>query len=127
MRRTGRFTIRDSRFTIGTPQLRRLLPFLLVALLPALVFVSVETTRARADATFETSTVENGYPKNLTFKLVANAPIEIKDVTLTYSLSGRGPIALAKPEPNSFTPGTKVTTSVIVDTNPNTNWLPVGN
>ena len=83
-------------------------------------------TRA-ADATFEPTTIENGYPKALTFKLNASAPVEIKDVTLSYTLGGNRTTSLVKPDPAEFTPGTKVSVAVKVDTNPNTNWLPVGN
>ena len=78
----------------------------------------------RADATITASTVEIGFPKELTFKLTATAPVAITDVTLSYKVAGSNGTAIAKP--TEFPPGTTVTTTVKVDTNPNTNWLPAG-
>ncbi|MGE5596764.1 MAG: peptidase MA family metallohydrolase [Hyphomicrobiales bacterium] len=79
---------------------------------------------ARADATVQSSTVESGYPRDLTFHLTATATSEITDVSLSYSLTGRGSTALAKPEtPPS---GTNVDVSVKVDTNNGNNFIPVG-
>jgi Peptidase MA superfamily len=98
---------------------------LLALLLPALVLFAAQSSPARADATVQTATVENGYPKQLLFKLTATAPVEIKDVTLSYVVSGTGIRSAGKPD--SFTPGTSITTEVKVDTNPNTNWVPIGN
>ena len=106
--------------------MRRLLAVFAVGMV-AILFSGLATSPAQAEATFETAPIENGYPKNLTFKLTATSTVEIKDVTLAYKLVGRNSSALGKPEPGAFTAGTKVTTTVIVDTNPNTNWIPVGN
>ena len=98
--------------------------------LPVLVLVALGTvfalgaTGARAAATIESATIENGYPKDLTFKLTASAPVEIREVTLRYTVQGTGTSASGKPE--TFTPGTSITTSAKVDTNPNTNWIPAG-
>ena len=82
---------------------------------------------ANAEATIESAEVQNGYPRELVFTLTASAPAEITDVTLRYTIVGSGIAAIGKPEPGAFTPGASVTTSVKVDTNPNTNWIPVGN
>ncbi len=79
---------------------------------------------ARADATIVSSSVENGYPKQLTFKLTAQAPNTIKDVTLSYSLAGSGIGAIAKP--SDFTPGKSVTLDVVIQTNSASNYIPVG-
>jgi Peptidase MA superfamily len=101
------------------------LPLTLLALVPAFALFAAQSTSARADATVQTATVENGYPKQLLFKLTATAPVEIRDATLSYVVSGTGIRSVGKPE--AFTPGTSVTTEVKVDTNPNTNWVPIGN
>lgn len=101
--------------------------FVLAAVLPlAITLFAAPATPARADATIEATTVENGYPKDLTFTLKASAPVAITDVTLRFAIVGSGVGALGKPEPGSFTPGASVETSVKVDTNPNTNWIPAG-
>lgn len=102
---------------------RRLLP--LLAAIALLTFFASGAHPARADATVDSATVENGYPKQLLFKLTASAPVEIKEVTLSYLISGTGIRSAAKPE--EFTAGTKVTVEIKVDANPNTNWIPVGN
>ncbi len=96
----------------------------LVALLALGAVLGLAPVAAHADATIESSPIENGYPKQLLFKLTASAPVEIKEVTLRYTVQGAGTSASGKPE--EFTPGKSVTTSVKVDTSPNTNWIPAG-
>ena len=104
----------------------RLLLVLAATLPVAVTLFALPATPARADATIEAAAVENGYPKELTFTLKANAPVVITDVTLRFTILGTGVGALGKPEPGAFTPGTSIETSVKVDTNPNTNWIPAG-
>jgi hypothetical protein len=103
-------------------------PLVLAAFFFACVFALALAPRAaRADATIDAAEVENGYPRDLTFTLSATAPVDIVDVTLRYTILGSNVGAIGKPEPANFTAGTNVSTSVKVDTNPNTNWVPVGN
>ena len=104
----------------------RLLLVLAATLPVAVTLFALPAIPARADATIEAAAVENGYPKDLTFTLKANAPVAITDVTLRFTILGTGVGALGKPEPDAFTPGTSIETSVKVDTNPNTNWIPAG-
>jgi hypothetical protein len=80
---------------------------------------------ASAETIITAAPVENAYPKSLTFKMTATADQEITDATLRYVLKNRATSGIGKPE--SFTPGKSVSTTVVVETNPNTNWLPIGN
>jgi hypothetical protein len=82
------------------------------------------TTAARADATIVSATIENGYPKNLTFKLTAHGTTDITDVTLAYAITGRGTSALGKP--SDLSPGKDLSTSVTVQTNSGSSYIPVG-
>jgi len=79
---------------------------------------------ARADATIVSSSVENGYPKTLTFKLSAQSAQTITEVALRYSLSAAGGSAVSKPE--DFTPGPTISAEVVVQTNSGTGYIPVG-
>ncbi|MBI2766616.1 MAG: hypothetical protein HYX53_11995 [Chloroflexi bacterium] len=79
---------------------------------------------ARAEATIESSTVENQYPQKLNFKVTLSAPSEITDVTLSFSVIGRGTSALAKPD--SLTPAKNMTVTVGVPTNTGASYIPVG-
>jgi hypothetical protein len=106
--------------------MRRTLVALLAVLLPALV-IAVDVSPARADATIESTSIENGYPKALTFHLSASAPVQITEVALRYNLKGAKFQSVAKPDPAAFVAGTSVNTTVVLETNPNGNWLPVGN
>jgi hypothetical protein len=93
-----------------------------------LVPVSSPPSPARAaDATVTATSVENGYPKQLLFKLSATAPTNITDVTLQFAIVGQGSSAIGKPEPDKFTAGIQVTTEVKVNTDPDSEWIPVGN
>ncbi|HEX6031153.1 MAG TPA: peptidase MA family metallohydrolase, partial [Tepidiformaceae bacterium] len=71
------------------------------------------------------STVSNEYPSRLVFKLQAGASSNITDVTLSYRLTGRGSSALAQPT-DPVTPGTTVTTEVVVQVNSGASYIPVG-
>ena len=90
---------------------------LAVTLLPA--------TGASADTIITSSPPQNDYPKTLRFRAEIAADQQITDVTLRFTLRNRGLSGYGKPD--SFTPGTKVSVTVEIDTNPNTNWVPVGN
>jgi hypothetical protein len=79
---------------------------------------------ARADATVDVATVENGYPTNLTFKITAHADTDITDASLSYSITGASSSALGKP--TDFQPGKNISASVVVDTNSGTKYIPVG-
>lgn len=96
---------------------------LAVALLAAVPFM--RATPAAADTVFDPSPPENNYPLDITFRTGISADQEITDVTLHFSLKNRGQSGFGKPD--SLERGTSVEAEVVVDTNPNTNWLPVGN
>ena len=80
---------------------------------------------ARAETSIISATVQNNYPKNLTFKLTAKADVEITDVSLSYQLTGRNTSGLGKPA--TFTAGKAVSSEIIVKTDPDSEWIPVGN
>ncbi len=94
------------------------------ALFVAAAFLLHGPAPAAADATAVSSTVTNGYPKSLTFKLEAQADSDITDVSLSYSLSGRGAGGIGKPK--ELTPGKTVSVQVSVDTNSGNAYVPVG-
>ncbi len=105
---------------------RSLLLLTLLALFAAPSLIAVQQTRA-ADAVVELSTVENNYPKDVTFRLGASAPTNIVDVTLRFKLAGQNSSALGKPEPADLTAGTKISTKVKVNTTPGISAITVGN
>jgi len=82
------------------------------------------TTPAAAETVIESSTVENGYPKTLTFKVTARADAEITDVTLEYSIKGRGTSALGKPA--DLTPARSLSAEVVLQVNSGASYIPVG-
>lgn len=82
------------------------------------------TTPAAAETVIESSTVENGYPKTLTFKVTARADAEITDVTLEYSIKGRGTSALGKPD--DLTPARTLSAEVVLQVNSGASYIPVG-
>jgi len=98
-----------------------------LALAAMLVAVAVITdpVPAVADTVFDAAPPDNNYPLDITFRATITADLEITDVTLHFSLKNRGQSGVGKPEP--FEPSDTVNATVVVDTNPNTNWLPVGN
>lgn len=97
-----------------------ILPFMAVVLLGL-----GDASSARAETTILTATVENNYPTNLTFKLTARSDVDITDVTLQYQLIGRNSSGIGKPD--TFSAGRAVSSEIIVKTDPDTNWIPVGN
>ncbi|MBI5946727.1 MAG: hypothetical protein HY875_01145 [Chloroflexi bacterium] len=94
------------------------------ALLVLAAFALYSPPLAAADSTVVSSTVDNGYPKSLTFKLEAKSDSDITDVSLSYSLSGKGGGAIGKPK--ELTPGKAVSVQVNVDTNTGNAYVPVG-
>ena len=79
---------------------------------------------ARADTTFDSVTIENGYPKTLTFQASAHADSDITDATLSYAITGRNTSAIGKPE--NIQPGKRLDTSVVVQVNSSSSYIPVG-
>jgi hypothetical protein len=79
---------------------------------------------AAASAAIESMTVENGYPRTLTFRVTARADVDITDATLSYAIKGRGTLALGKPD--SLTPGRTVTAEVVLQVNSGQSYIPVG-
>ncbi len=77
-----------------------------------------------ADATILSATVDNGYPKQLTFNVTAQAPLDITGVTLNYAITGTGTSALGKP--SDLTPGKTVSASVVLQVNSGSSYIPVG-
>lgn len=100
---------------------RRFVVFVGLTLLLGLVAIPAAV---RADATILSSTVENGYPKTLTFKLSAQSPRPITEVALRYSLSAAGGSAVSKPV--DFTAGLQISADVVVQTNTGLGFIPVG-
>lgn len=100
--------------------------FALVALaaLSAVGFLAASPRSASAVTVVESSTLVNGYPKTLTFKLTARADVDITDVTLSYSIKGRGTSALDKPK--ELTPAKNLSTEVVIQVNSSGNYIPVG-
>lgn len=103
--------------------IRKLAVPLLAALLAALILVPFPG-QATAETVVESSTVENGYPRTLTFKLTARADADITDVTLQYSIKGRGTSAIGKP--NELTPARNLSTEVELQVNSRSAYIPVG-
>jgi hypothetical protein len=101
---------------------RALLTFC-AALVVGLVFVA-STAPVAAETVIESSTVVNGYPRTLTFKVTAKADADITDVTLRYSIKGRGTSALDKPK--DLTPAKNLSAEVVLQTNSSGNYIPVG-
>lgn len=113
----GRASMRTRRASLG----------LIAPLLLGAAVLLLATPAQAADAVVDLSTVENNYPKDVTFRLGASAPTNIVDVTLRYKLAGLNSSALGKPEPTDLVPGTKVTTKVKVTTDPDNSGITVGN
>ncbi len=82
------------------------------------------TPAAHAATTIDSTTIENNYPKSLSFKVTATADVDITDVTLSYAITGRNSSALGKPE--SLTPAKTLTATVVVDVNSGQSYIPVG-
>lgn len=102
---------------------RYLLP--LFALLMGVALAPGIPHEASAETTIRLSNLANEYPDRLVFRLAASSDMNITDVTLSYSLTGRGTSALAKPD-QVITPATEVNTSVVVDVNSAASYIPVG-
>jgi len=101
---------------------RLLLVALLALAVPVLGLATV--SGARADATIESATVENGFPKQLSFRVTASASIDITDVSLKFAISGRNSSALGKP--TEFARAKNLTAEVVVPTGSNQGYIPVG-
>jgi hypothetical protein len=100
----------------------------LAALVVALALLAgVLPTRfaaAAANTVIDSATVDNGYPKQLTFKITAHSDSNITDFTLNYSITGRGTSALSKPD--AVTPGKTVSAEVVLQVNSGSSYIPVG-
>lgn len=70
------------------------------------------------------SSVENKYPLAITFRLDAAGDTDITDVSLRYSILGRGTTVLAKPE--EFVPAPAVQAAIDVEVNSQDSYIPVG-
>ena len=101
----------------------RTLPLALIALLAAFAFVPATATAQ--NAVIDSSTIENGYPQALTFKVTARADVPINDITLRYSIKGRGTTALAKPD-EAINPATVVSADIELEVNSGQAYIPVG-
>ena len=101
----------------------RALGMLLGALFAAALLPSL-TPSAYAETVIEASSVVNGYPKQLTFKVTARSDSEITDVSLAYAITGRGSSAIGKPaNPPS---GKSMSTEVVLQVNSGASYIPVG-
>ena len=94
------------------------------AVLTIVLTLSTTGTPAHAETVVESSTVENGYPSTLTFKVTARADSDITDVTLSYSIKGRGTGALDKPK--TLTPARTLSSEVVIQVNSGASYFPVG-
>ena len=103
---------------------RRLLALLAIAL-PVLAILGSSAGIALADATIDNTTIENGYPRELKFRVTASAPVNITDVTLNFTVVGRGTSALGKPA-SAVTPAPTLTAEVVVTTNSAQSYIPAG-
>lgn len=103
--------------------IRRSLILALVVFAASCILV-LSAPAVSAATVVESSTIANGYPKTLTFKLTARADTNITDVTLSYAIKGRGTSALDKPK--DLTPAKNVSTEVVLQVNSSSNYLPVG-
>jgi phage tail protein X len=77
-----------------------------------------------AAAVIESVTVENGYPRTLTFRVTARADVPITDATLHYAITGRGTRALDKPK--DLVPARTLTAAVELQVNSGQSYIPVG-
>ncbi|HMO54442.1 MAG TPA: peptidase MA family metallohydrolase, partial [Tepidiformaceae bacterium] len=102
--------------------MRYSLPALVLALVGALMLFPAT---ASAEPVIDSSTIENGYPRNLTFKITARGDSPVNDVTLRYSIKGRGTSALAKPA-NPIVPAAVVSAEIELDVNSSSAYIPVG-
>lgn len=103
--------------------MRRGLGILFGALLAATLLPALAPS-ARAEAVIEASSIDNGYPKTLTFKVTARSDSEITDVSLVYAITGRGTSAIGKPaNPPS---GKNITAEVVLQVNSGASYIPVG-
>lgn len=100
----------------------RTLPAVFVAMVLA---IALSSTGVSAEAVIESSTIENGYPRTLTFKVTARADVPITDVSLRYSIKGRGTSAIGKPD-GGINPANLVSAEVSLDANSSQNYIPVG-
>lgn len=82
------------------------------------------TPTARAETVIESQTVDNGYPSTITFKVTAKSDQFITDLSLKYAITGTGSSALAKPK--DFTPGTNLSSEVVLQVNSSSVYIPVG-
>lgn len=80
--------------------------------------------RAAGAAVIESTSVENGYPRALTFRVTARADVEIVDATLHYAIKGRGTLALDKPR--DLSPARTLTAEVELLVNTGQSYIPVG-
>ena len=96
----------------------------LFAALTVSVFAFASASSAQAATVIESSTLLNGYPDTLTFKVTAKADTDITDVTLSYSIVGRGTSALDKPK--ELTPAKNLSTEVVIQVNSGSRYFPVG-
>ncbi|MGI8927048.1 MAG: peptidase MA family metallohydrolase [Tepidiformaceae bacterium] len=104
--------------------MRRAIARVAVAFTPLMLLAMLAPATVFADAEVVASTVENGFPRTLTFKLEATAASEITDVTLSFAVRGRNTSAIGKPM--ELKRGTSVSTSVVVDVNSGSAYIPVG-
>ena len=103
--------------------MRRLVAFVAAAAALAVALLAPPAAAQEPSASFETAT-GNGFPTTLTFSLTAEAQGEIVDVSLRYSITGRGTRAIGKPD--ELVAGPAVTTEVTIPTSGTGGYIPVG-
>ena len=78
---------------------------------------------AQADATITSSSVRNGFPRDIQFSVTATADAEITDLNLNYRIVGRNASAIGKPD--FLVEGTSIDSMVTVPTD-GSDYIPVG-
>lgn len=96
----------------------------LFAIVLLLAFVPAARVAAADSTQIDSTSLENGYPTQLKFKLTAHAASDITDVALSYTITGRGTSALAKPA--SLAPAKQLSTEVVLQVNSGSSYIPVG-
>jgi hypothetical protein len=95
----------------------------IVVAVAAFVALVALPSAAEADATITSSSVRNGFPRDIQFDVTATADADITDLTLSYRIVGRNASAIGKPD--FLVEGTSIESTVTVPTDGG-DYIPVG-
>ncbi len=104
--------------------MRRAIVATMLLALFAFAPLAADPSPAHAATEIVSATIENGYPRTLTFKVTARADANITDVSLQYAIRGRGTSAIGKPA--EFAPAPTLSAEVVLQLNSSANYIPVG-